>query len=376
MNRLYFIIVFAISYLSCAASNDDSLASQPLTNTWTVDAYSQLISKTKSYSADYTQEALHRGRIERIDYSTRNYAEGNDRERDNTAYVYLPYGYDDDVSMQYNVLYLIHGHYGTASSMFTSENELLRKVLDHLFENREAAPTIVVAPSYNYGEPIPNYVDADPYCKALPLELVNDLLPLVETNYRTHLTSGSVNQIEATRQYRAIGGFSMGAVTTWYALAETFEAFKYYLPMSGDCWSLGAFAGMNRPVETADYLSRIILQSPNATNFYIWAASGTNDSAYSETLQQVRGMAQLTDVFDINHLSFHEKDGAMHDYRALPEYVYNALPFFFPYESSTAIDKVMQETRLSSSTIAYGIDGLPAQGRGIVIQNRQKMFKK
>ena len=47
----------------------------------------------------------------------------------------------------------------------------------------------------------------------------------------------------------------MGGVTTWYALAETFSAFKYYLPMSGDCWSLGSFAGMNRPQQTADYLA-------------------------------------------------------------------------------------------------------------------------
>lgn len=80
----------------------------------------------------------------------------------------------------------------------------------------------------------------------------------------------------------------MGGVTTWYALAETFSAFAYYLPISGDCWSLGAFVGMNRPDATADYLANVVRQSPFAGNFYIWAASGTNDSAYSETLYQVQ----------------------------------------------------------------------------------------
>ena len=29
-------------------------------------------------------------------------------------------------------------------------------------------------------------------------------------------------------------------------------------------------------------------------------------------------------------MSFHEKDGARHEYRPTVEYIYNALPFFFP----------------------------------------------
>ena len=127
----------------------------------------------------------------------------------------------------------------------------------------------------------------------------------------------------------------MGGVTTWYALAETFSAFKYYLPMSGDCWSLGSFAGMNRPEDTANYLAGIIRQSPYAGDFYIWAASGTSDSAYSEILLQVRGMAQLTDIFGLDHMTFHEKDGARHEFRPTVEYIYNAMPFFFPAVSQT-----------------------------------------
>lgn len=47
----------------------------------------------------------------------------------------------------------------------------------------------------------------------------------------------------------------MGAVTTWYAFDETLNAFRYFMPVSGDCWSLGRFAGMNRPDDTAAYLA-------------------------------------------------------------------------------------------------------------------------
>ncbi len=64
--------------------------------------------------------------------------------------------------------------------------------------------------------------------------------------------------------------------------------------------------------------------------FYIWAASGTDDSAYCETLVQVEAMARLTDAFPLSSLTFHEKDSARHEYRPMAEYLYNALPFFFP----------------------------------------------
>ena len=128
----------------------------------------------------------------------------------------------------------------------------------------------------------------------------------------------------------------MGAVTTWYALEHTLACFKYFMPVSADSWALGAFAGMNRPMETAEYLAGIIRQSPYAgTGFYIWAASGTNDSAYRETLVQIEAMAQLTDVFPLSNLTFHEKDGARHEYRPMAEYLYNALPFFFPNGQNT-----------------------------------------
>lgn len=298
--------------------------------------YTGLMNKTNSVPANYEQEAEQRGEVVRVDYDTHDYAEGTGVARTNTAYVYLPYGYDEHSDRRYNVLYFVHGHYGTAATTFEAENGLVRKLLDHMTENGDMAPTIVVSPSYNYGNPTPNYVDADPYCEALPQELVNDLIPIVESRYRTYAESTDAAGLESSREHRAIGGFSMGAVTTWYALEHTLDYFKFFMPVSADCWSLGAFAGMNRPTETAEYLAGIIRQSPHAgTGFYIWAASGTDDSAYRETLVQVEAMAQLTDVFPLSNLTFHEKDGARHEFRPMAEYLYNALPFFFPNGQNT-----------------------------------------
>ena len=293
--------------------------------------YSQLINKTTPVPGNYSTEATRRGQVVRIDYDTRDYAEGTGRSRTNTAYVYLPYGYDDNDDVRYNTLYFVHGHYGTAESFFVEADGLLRKLLDNMNENGDMAPTIVVSPSYNYGSPTPDYADADPYCKALPLELVNDLILVVESRYRTYAGTYDAAGLEASREHRAIGGFSMGSVTTWYAFEQTLSYFKYYMPISADCWSLGRFSGMNRPDETARYLADIVRDSSHkGDGFYIWAASGTSDSAYSETLVQVRAMARLTDAFPLSNLTFHEKDGARHEFRPMAEYLYNALPFFFP----------------------------------------------
>ena len=260
---------------------------------------------------------------------TRDYAEGSGAARANTAYVYLPYGYSEN--QRYNILYFVHGHYSTAASTFEDGNGVVRKLLDQMIAHGDIDPMIVVTPSYNYGQPTASYADADPYCRALPQELVNDLIPVVESRYRTYAETTDREGLEASRDHRAIGGFSMGAVTTWYAFDETLDAFRYFMPVSGDCWSLGRFAGMNRPDDTADYLAEKVRQSSYAgTGFYIWAASGTNDSAYSEIWLQIEGMAQLENVFNTSNMTFHLKEGARHEFRPIPEYLYNALPFFFP----------------------------------------------
>lgn len=372
MKTAMLLLALAFGFTACSASTDELLPTQDDNSIGNSHTYNSLISKTTAYPASYAEEVEHKGRVERIDYATRDYAEGTGRSRTNTAYVYLPYGYDDNDDVRYNVIYLVHGHYGTASTTFEAENGLQRKVLDHMVENGDMAPTIVVSPSYNYGQPTANYVDADPYCRALPTELVNDLIPIVETRYRTYLTSPDAEGIEASHSHRAIGGFSMGGVTTWYALAETFNAFKYYMPISGDCWSLGAFAGMNQPQRTADYLANIVRQSPYANDFYIWAASGTSDSAYSEILLQVRAMAGITDVFGIDQMTFHEKDGARHEFRPTVEYVYNALPYFFPSNEggATAIRQV--DINATSFGKTYSVNGMVSDGHGIVIQNGKK----
>lgn len=378
MKRNIIFGVVALTLFGC--SSDDATASandNQYSDVIQTSGYSDFISKTVAYPDNYAQAASHQGTVMEITYNTRDYVSGSNATRTNNAYVYLPYGYDESGSTCYNILYLVHGHYGDASTFLNVENGLLRNVLDHMIENHDIDPIIVVTPTYNYEQPTPNYVDADPYCRAFPQELEHDLMPLVESRYHTFAkrtgTRPAPADLQASRDHRAIGGFSMGGVTTWYALDETLAFFHWFLPMSGDCWSLGAFAGMNRPQATTDYLiNRIRQQGFGPDDFYIWAASGTSDSAYGETLNQVRSMAENS-FFTLQNLTFHEKDGARHEYRPMVEYIYNALPFFFPPQTANEVSAAKVNTHNVSQI--YTIDGRKVNGvshHGLYIVNGKK----
>lgn len=339
--------------------------------------YPDLITKTESYPSAYSQPSSNAGEVITITYPTFDYVNGTLAPRTNQACVYIPYGYNSNTEKEYNVLYLVHGHYGTYSSFLSYENGLLVNVLDNMIEKGDIEPVIVVTPSYNYGQPTSNYVDADKYCEALTQELLNDLMPIVESDFRTYAESADPNGFEQSRNHRMIGGFSMGAVTTWYAFEHLLPYFRNYLPISGDCWSLGTFAGMNRPHETAQYLADIARQSKYGTNgFYIWAASGTGDSAYRETLVQIEAMAELSDVFNRRTMSFHEKDNARHEYGPSIEYVYNALKYFYPADSNLSGLTELSAPDKIQDIDDFSITGVRLNGdeRGIHIRNGKKII--
>ena len=228
--------------LTACHENEEAYAATPSeqeTEAEISSGYTTLLNKTSSVPAEYLEESDSQGSVVQIDYDTHNYVDGNGEMRSNTAYVYLPYGYEESSDECYDVFYFVHGHGETAASFFQNENGMMRNLLDHLIAKGDMSPVIVVSTSYVYGTPVDYYPDADPYCKALPQELVNDLIPLVESRYRTYAQQTDFKGLQASRNHRAIGGFSMGAVTTWYALEGTLDCFKYFMPISSEGWSLG-----------------------------------------------------------------------------------------------------------------------------------------
>lgn len=142
MTKKLFFVLPGLVLLSCSAgdvqANDTNTTSPNGVGTSTA-AYNSLISKTTAYPDSYSQPADQQGTMTELPYNTRDYVNGTSTTRTNNAYVYLPYNYDESGNTRYNVVYLVHGHYGDASTFLTTENGLLHNVLDHMIENGELA---------------------------------------------------------------------------------------------------------------------------------------------------------------------------------------------------------------------------------------------
>ena len=141
------------------------------------------------------------------------------------ARVYTPYGYNaKDKKTKYDVLYLMHGGGDKTTSFLTPPQDWLqlRNILDNLIAEGKMRPIIVVTPTFYDDD---NNIGANKMDDAIAMtrnfhsELQNDLIPAVENAYRTYLSGKDSIAVTNSRQHRAYGGFSMGALSTWYQLA-------------------------------------------------------------------------------------------------------------------------------------------------------------
>lgn len=275
----------------------------------------------------YSQPSEHPGTLEKLEYETwESFSyEEQTQKLTKTAWVYLPYGYDE--SEQYNILYLSHGGWSNeATTMGTPDSpHEFKHIVDHAIEDGEIQPLIIVLPTYNNT----SESDSGSYSLALQLvnnfhnELVNDLIPAVEGKYSTYAETTDPEGLAASRDHRAFGGFSMGSMNTWHTFEYCLDYFRYFAPSSGG------------PIGNGAYMADIVKNSGHsADDFFIFTASGTNDFAYSGFKSGVMAMSE-TDIFTFaqtekeGNLSFLEREGYFHDGRAANEYMYNALRFFW-----------------------------------------------
>ena len=131
------------------------------------------------------------------------------------ACVYLPYGYSEEE--HYNILYVMHGGGGSQASLFGSTNgNDFKNAVEHLIERREIQPMIIVTPTFyteRHGSiSVSGSWDA---VREFLDELVNYLMPAVESTYSTYAETADDAGFAASREHRAFSGFSMGSVTTW-----------------------------------------------------------------------------------------------------------------------------------------------------------------
>ncbi|MGM0216854.1 alpha/beta hydrolase [Enterococcus sp. AZ109] len=329
--------LLCLSFLLSACSENESNSSEelPATNSEQTTGGNNMeqIGYTEAVPNNYLAPAENQGEVVRINYDTYNYADGGDKMINKPANVYLPYGYDENDNTQYNIFYFMHGWTGNADSFFSAENGATKNILDHLIANGEMVPTIVVAATFDEFNEGADFSRSVEELTVFHQELANELIPAVEGQFHTYAKSTDAAGQQASRDHRAFGGFSLGAVTTWYTFIHNLDAFRYYLPMSGDSWVIQQYGGRNQPMATAEYLQKVAEESPYGLDgFYIYAATGTQDAVFDQVDGQMQAMLELPETFNEENFVYNWKRNGRHDFEAVNEYLYNALPIFFPNE--------------------------------------------
>ena len=112
-------------------------------------------------------------------------------------FVYTPSGYDPRLSAGYPVMVLLHG----AGNSETNWQSIGRAnfILDNLIAEKRAVPMLLVMP---FGHILPPGGDLTPNNSLFEQDLLEDIMPAVETRYNT--AKGAKN--------RAIAGLSMGGM--------------------------------------------------------------------------------------------------------------------------------------------------------------------
>ena len=101
---------------------------------------------TTAVPSSYKTASDHPGTVTRLDYDSKDYV-GNGAAITKTAYVYTPYGYDEnDEENRYNIVYLMHGWGGHAGEYF--EFTSTKNMFDHLIENGDIPPMIIVSATF------------------------------------------------------------------------------------------------------------------------------------------------------------------------------------------------------------------------------------
>ena len=266
-----------------------------------------------------------RGTVERLCYTAKD-ADGTVVSK--YANVYLPYGYS--TAQTYPALYLIHGGGGNPDAWL--DCSMIKNALDASFAESRCKPFITVFPGFYNRDPVrsggrPDEEAERAHVLRFQQELRNDLIPAVEKAF----------SVRACRECRAIGGFSMGGVTTWFAFLGNQDLFSVFLPLSGDCWQVCGLGGGKETEKTVRCLhDHTVEQGYKKEDFRIYAGTGDEDIAYPNLTPQIEAMKKCTDLFEFSekpeegNLHYTVMENAPHMYEKVYQHIYHYMPVIFP----------------------------------------------
>ena len=372
MNKKMFIILVLTMIMLCvsACGKTDNKEQSSVNNTSNIsNTQSANLSGTVPDELEYIPDgyenpATQQGTLNKLTYDTWESFSYEQKSNKITkeAWVYLPYGYTDEE--EYNVFYLSLGGWSNETTLMgTDDNpKSFKNVIDNAIQDGNIKPLIIVLPTYNNT----SENDSGDYSLAIQLtnqfhnELVNDLIPAVESKYSTYAKDTTPQGLKESRDHRGFGGFSMGSVNTWNTFRYCLDYFRYFMPMSGSYTTDG------------EYMADLVRQQGySSQDFFIFAASGTDDFAYSAFKAQIMAMAnnsggmfKLAKNESEGNMSFLEREGYKHDAKATDEYTYNGLRFFWNGQTDT-----QSADNQSSSSKAYNVEQGTSKYRDFVLDN-------
>lgn len=220
-------------------------------------------------------------------------------------FVYTPPGYDKDFTTRYPVLYLQHGagemelewiHSGKANF-----------ILDNLIAEGKALPMIIVM---NNGfatrpEQVGVTLTGNARWSAFEEMLVNEIIPDIDSSYRTI----------PDREYRAMGGLSMGGMQTFSIGLKHLNTFSY----------LGIFSGI--PTNYAEML-KVELEQGAAFNQRIkllWFGVGTDETSFFNRQKELRELLEKSGIM----AQYYVSNGTNHEFQTWRRCLHVFAPLLF-----------------------------------------------
>lgn len=244
------------------------------------------------------------------------------------AIIYTPPTYDKDTDRKYPVFYLISGTTDTEEVYFKVGK--MNLILDNLIARGKAQEMIIVLP---YGNPsrytaggILDFSKGDIFSE----DLLNDLMPYVESNYRT------LNDKDS----RAIGGFSRGGNQGLSFGLRNLDKFSYFC-------SYSSFTSMDIPG---------VYDKAKKTNKNInlfWLGCGTDDFLYGNAKEYM----EFLDSKGIRNIQYFTSDKMGHTWMNARHFLSKTFPLLFNKEAAA---KAMKEAEASKSTKVSDEPAAPA----------------
>ena len=297
-----------------------------------------MVDVRKAEGMDHDLNSVPHGKVDYVNYWSETMGlHGN-------AIVYTPPTYDKNLDKKYPVFYLISGTTDTEEVYFKVGK--MNLILDNLIAEGKAKEMIIVLP---YGNPskyfAPGTFDfrqGDVFSK----DLLNDLMPYVESNYRT------LND----RENRAIGGFSRGGNQGLAFGLTNLDKFSYLC-------SYSSFTNMNIPgvYDKAKEANKKI-------NLF-WLGVGTDDFLYGNAKEY----AEFLDARGIRNVQEYTTGMFGHTWMNARYFLSQTFPLLFNKEASeeamsktTAVKnpKKVKKSKKAQENAAPQRPAAPAAGEG------------